>query len=124
MHINHAGRSCRLIINLVCRHALYANVSGHAMKDRIDIEEIIKLVQGQEPARQDIIAALRNCKGGHWYSSGYYNFVDSRNANQTGSEWQHDECIVLEQQNQGDIVIDLLKDGRIGGIEFIDLIDK
>jgi hypothetical protein len=94
------------------------------MTDKIDIEKIMKLVQEQEPDRQDILAALRNCKGGHWSSSGYYRFVDASNANQTGSEWQHDECIVLEQQNQGDIVIDLLKDGRIGGIEFIDLIDK
>jgi hypothetical protein len=100
------------------------NVIGHAMKDKIDIEGIIKLIQEQEPDRLDIIAALRNCKGGHWSSSGYYHFVDSRNANQTGSQWQHDECIVLEQQNQGDIVIDLLKDGRMGGIEFIDLIEK
>ncbi len=94
------------------------------MTDEINIEKIIKLVQEQEPDRQDVISALRNCKGGHWSSKGYYCFVDSRNPNQPGSEWQHDECIVLEQQNQGDIVIDLLKDGRVGGIEFIDLIDK
>lgn len=94
------------------------------MTDRIDIDKIIRLVREQEPDREDIITALQNCKGGHWSSNGYYQFVNSRNPNQTGSDWQHDECIVIEQVNQGDIVIDLLKDGRIGGIEFIDLIDK
>ncbi len=92
------------------------------MIEKINIEKIIKLVQ--EPDRHDIVSALQNCKGGNWTSNGYYHFVDSRNPNQPGSEWQHDESIVIEQQNKGDIIIDLLKDGRIGGIEFIDLIDK
>lgn len=94
------------------------------MKDTINIDEIIKLVREQEPNRQDLIQALQKCKGGYWSSNGYYSFVDSKNANQTDADWQHDECIVLEQENKGDIVIDLLKGGRIGGIEFIDLIDK
>jgi hypothetical protein len=94
------------------------------MTNTIDIENIIKLVQDQQPERVDIISALKNCKGGHWSSNGYYQFVDSSNANQSGSTWQHNDCIVLEQQDKGDIVIDLLMDGRIGGIEFIDLIDK
>lgn len=94
------------------------------MKDTINIEEIIKLVEEQEPDRQDVIRALQNCKNGFWSSNGYYQFVDSRNSNQTGSDWQHDESIVIEQKDRGDIVIDFLKNGKIGGIEFIDLIDK
>ena len=94
------------------------------MTNIIDIENIIKLVKEQEPERQDLIFALHNCKGGHWSSNGYYQFVDPSNANQPRSTWQHNECIVLEQSDKGDIVIDLLMDGRIGGIEFIDLIDK
>ena len=94
------------------------------MADSIDIEYIIKLVEEQEPDRPDLVTALWNCKGGFWTSNGYYQFVDSRNPNQPGSAWQHEDCIVIEQNDKGDIVIDLLKDGRIGGIEFIDLIDK
>jgi hypothetical protein len=94
------------------------------MTDKLDIEKIIRLVREQEPDREDIVTALQNCKSGHWSSNGYYQFVNSRNPNQPGSEWQHEECIVIEQEKEGDIVIDLLKDGRIGGIEFIDLIDK
>lgn len=95
-----------------------------SMSDIINIQEIIELVRQQEPDRQDIIIALQNCKDGRWTSNGYYQFVDSKNANQIGSEWQFDENIVLEPEYKGDIVLDLLKDGRIGGIEFMDLIDK
>jgi len=93
------------------------------MKDIFDMDDIVKLVETQEPTRIDLIIALRNCKGGHWTSEAYYQFVDSHNANQPNSDWQHDQCIVLEQKDKGDIVIDLLKEGRIGGIEFIDLLN-
>ena len=94
------------------------------MSDLLNIEGIIKLVEQQEPDRGDLVIALQNCKNGQWTSNGYYQFVDSKNANQIGSKWQFDENIVLEQENKGDIVLDILKDGSIGGIEFIDLIDK
>ena len=94
------------------------------MSELINIEEIINLVRQQEPDRQDIIEALQKCSVGQWTSNGYYRFVDSKNANEPNAEWQHDECIVLEQEDKGDIVLDLLKDGRIGGIEFINHIDK
>lgn len=94
------------------------------MNEHIDIEYLIKLVKEQEPERQDLVSALLNCNGGHWSENGYYRFVDSKNPNQPNSDWQHEECIVLEQNEKGNIVIDLLKNGRIGGIEFIDLIDK
>lgn len=93
------------------------------MTDQINIEKIIGLVRQQEPDRQDLITALQNCTGGQWTSKGYYRFVESTNANQIGAEWQFDENIVLEQDNEGDIVLDFLKNGQIGGIEFIGLLD-
>jgi uncharacterized protein YuzE len=94
------------------------------MNNLLNIEMIIKLVEQQEPDRQDLIIALRNCKNGKWTSNGYYQFVDSNNANQIGYKWQFDENVVLEQENKGDIVLDILKDGSIGGIEFIDQIEQ
>ena len=93
------------------------------MTDQINIENIIGLVRQQEPNRQDLIKALQNCTGGQWTSKGYYRFVDSTNANQVGAEWQFEENIVLEQDNEGDIVLDFLKNGEIGGIEFLGLLD-
>ncbi len=94
------------------------------MNEEIDLDYIIKLVSEQEPERKDIIDALRKCKTGKWDGSGYYRFVNTSNANLPGAVWQHEECIVLEQDNDADIVLDILKDGRIGGIEFIGLIEN
>ena len=45
------------------------------MTDSIDIQEIIKLIQEQEPNRQDLIHALEKCSGGQWTRNGYYQFV-------------------------------------------------
>ena len=86
----------------------------------LNIPAIIELVREEHPDIQDVITGLQNSVGGHWRSKAYYQFVDSKNANQIGAEWQHDDCIVVVKV---DIVIDLLKDGRIGGIEFISLLD-
>lgn len=86
----------------------------------LNIPAIIELVRGQYPDREDVIIGLQNSIAGHWRNKAYFQFVDSTNANQPGAEWQHNDCIVL---NKVDIVIDLLKDGRIGGIEFLYLLD-
>ena len=90
------------------------------MNKVIDINYLVGLVQEQEPSRSDLIDALNNCKDGFWENDKYYRYVVSTNANQPGAEWQHSEGIVLEQDSKGDIVIDYLMDGRIGGIEFLD----
>jgi hypothetical protein len=94
------------------------------MEPTVDLNEIIRLVKRQQPDRDDIVSHLQKYPQGQWTRPGYYQFVDSTNANMPGAVWQHDECIVLEQENEGDIVLDVLRDGRVGGIEFIDLIER
>jgi hypothetical protein len=84
----------------------------------VNIQAIIELVREQHPERQDVIVGLQNTVRGKWTSKGYYQFVHSSNAN------DYDEAIVIEQDSKGDIIIDLLKAGRIGGIEFMDLIEQ
>jgi hypothetical protein len=86
----------------------------------LNVQAIIDLVRVEHPDRQDVITGLQNSPVGHWQSKAYYQFVDSTNANQVGAEWQHKDCLVIVEV---DIVIDLLKDGRIGGIEFISFLD-
>lgn len=92
------------------------------MDNKFNLAYIIKLAEEQLQDSPDIIETLRNCKDGYWSSNAYYKFVDSRNANQPGAEWQYDESIALEQADKPDLVLDILKDGRIGGIEFIEFI--
>ena len=80
---------------------------------------IIELVKEQEPDRLDVIDALLKCTNGIWESRAYIYFVSQKNVNQKGAEWQFKENIVLEHKKVGTIVLDVLKDGRIGGIEFV-----
>ena len=81
------------------------------------------LTKQQHPARQDVINALQIAVNGHWESKAYFQFVDSSNANQSDASWQFKENIILEDSELGTIVLDLLKDGQIGGIEFIKMLD-
>ena len=98
------------------------SVVRHTMTDPITIAELIELVKNQEPEREDVIFALINTIGGHWESKAYYKFVSTKNANKKGAEWQFDENIILEHETLGTIVLDYLKDKRIGGIEFVNFI--
>lgn len=82
----------------------------------LNIVAIIEPDKEEHPDRQDVITGLQNAVGGHWRSKAYYQFVDSKNANQAEAEWQHDDYIVVVKV---DIVIDLIKDVRTGGIEFL-----
>jgi len=91
------------------------------MNDHFNLNELIELVKQQEPNRKDLIQALENCVGGKWTDKAYFQFVDSTNANQIGAEWQFEENIIIEHPTRGTLVIDFLKNRRIGGIEFLKL---
>lgn len=85
----------------------------------MDIEAIVELIRKQEPERVDLINQLRKQAKGSIDLKPYVQFVNSDKPNQEGSEWQFNENIILERETEGTIVLDVLKDGRIGGIEFI-----
>lgn len=88
-------------------------------KPEFHIEKIIELIREQEPDRLDLIEELENSEKKKWIRQPYIHFVSSERPNQPGSEWQFDENIVLEHKTEGTIVLDILKNGRIGGIEFV-----
>jgi len=79
-----------------------------------DPDWIIDLVKVQEPLRKDIIDALKKCKKGYWNSKAWVYFADK-----DGPEWQIAENFILNHETKGLIVLDLLKNGKIGGIEFV-----
>jgi hypothetical protein len=54
----------------------------------------------------------------------YTYFVDPTNPNKPGSEWQFDANIVVEHPTEGTLVLDVLKDQRIGGFETLDRIEE
>lgn len=87
-----------------------------------DIEWIIEMIKEQEPDRVDLIDQLKKSERKKWIRQPYISFVSGERPNQLGSEWQIEKNIVLENEKEGTIVLDILKDGRIGGIEFINQI--
>lgn len=88
-----------------------------------DSKWIIELVKTQYPEKSEIIESLKTCTAGYWKSKAYIYFVSTTNPNQPKSNWQHKESIVLEDEKEGTIVIDILKENKIGGIEFLKKIE-
>ena len=94
------------------------------MKKDIDIPGIVNVVNQCLPHRGDVITALQNCRGGQWEGGGYYRFISGRNANRPGAAWQFKENILLTQKEVDLIILDVLQNGSIGGIEFVDFNDE
>lgn len=88
-------------------------------KTEFHIEQIIELIKEQEPNRIDLIEELEKLERKTWIRQPYIRFISAERPNQPGSEWQFDENIVLEHETEGTIVLDILNDSRIGGIEFV-----
>lgn len=80
---------------------------------------LIELASTQLHDNQKIIDALSNCVKAKQESRAYIYFVNGENPNQPKSEWQFDKNIILKDKKEGTIVIDVLKNGKIGGIEFL-----
>jgi hypothetical protein len=54
-----------------------------------------------------------------WSKRAYIPLLSSDRPNKPSSEWQFEENIVLEHSEEGTIVLDVLKGGRVGGIEMV-----
>jgi uncharacterized protein YuzE len=89
-----------------------------------ELNWIIDIAREQIGDDENLINALEKCTKGRWESNAYLQFVSSKKANEPDAEWQIQESIVLQHEIEGELVIDVLKDGRIGGIEFISRIEQ
>lgn len=77
------------------------------------------MVRVQKPRRPEVAEALARCTHARVESVAYIYFVDPVDANGTGAEWQFSENVILESLDRGQLVLDVLTDGRIGGVEFL-----
>lgn len=77
---------------------------------------LVALALKQEP---DVVAALQKCKRAFVESKAYVYFVLPVSPNKPGSEWQFDRNVRLVDSKHGEILLDVLRDGRVGGIEFL-----
>lgn len=79
---------------------------------------LVALAKDQLPKEQWLHESLKNCT----QVSGeipMLHFVDPYRANQPGSSWQFETNIILDDPQYGDLVLDILKDKRVGGVEFL-----
>ncbi|MBC8351419.1 MAG: hypothetical protein H8E66_05500 [Planctomycetes bacterium] len=81
---------------------------------------LIELASQDRPDLAWLPDQLARCTYGTWTNACYVKFVDSTNANQPGAEWQYRESVELFHPQRGALHLDILKDGRVGGIEFYD----
>ena len=80
---------------------------------------LVEIAKRHIPDKTEIIQALEKCIQARAKSNAYTYFVDNKNPNQPDSEWQIEENIILEDEEHGTIVLDVLKGNRIGGVEFL-----
>ena len=92
------------------------------MNRKIDIQEIIDFITFNLLKESHLRTNLNTIKFGKWESKAYYKFVDSTDADKLGSKWQFKENIILEHPKYKTIVLDILLDDQLGGIEFIKFI--
>src|SRR3990172_12424720 len=79
---------------------------------------LVALAKEQLPNEQWLQESLRNCT----QVSGkipMLHFIDPYRPNQPGSAWQFETNITLDDPQYGDLVLDILKDKRVGGVEFL-----
>jgi len=78
---------------------------------------LVQLAREQLP---ELVDALSRCTRASVDCVAYLRFVPGERANRPGSEWQSDRAEVLEHPEHGCLILDVLQDGRIGGVEFYD----
>jgi len=67
----------------------------------------------------ELAGAAASCTSASVYRVMTY-FVDPREPNAPGSQWQHERSVMIPDSRYGQIVVDVLVGGRIGAVEFVD----
>ncbi|HEY8026358.1 MAG TPA: hypothetical protein VIF60_17480 [Burkholderiaceae bacterium] len=84
-----------------------------------DAQWLIHLARLQHADKEWLADAFAKCTMAKSGGKAYVYFVDHANPNRPGSAWQFDQSLMLECPERGEIVVDVLKGARVGGIEFL-----
>lgn len=79
---------------------------------------LVALARAQAPGEEWLAQSLRACTRAAKRNERYLYFVDPSNPNAPGAQWQFKETFILERP-EGEVAIDILKDGCVGGVEFL-----
>lgn len=80
---------------------------------------LVELVRAQCPKMPRLADSLAKTTEYFPRSVAYWYFVNPANANKPGAEWQFFGNVHLNGGERGPLVLDVLKDGRVGGVEFL-----
>jgi len=86
--------------------------------DDYDPSWLVRLAQ-DATCHPDLAGALSKCTRAFVSSADYIYFVDGAGANKPGAEWQIDRTETIQGPDDQVVILDLLKDGRVGGVELI-----
>lgn len=81
---------------------------------------LVALARGQYADKPWLADAFSRCRAVVKRTEFIIHFVDPTDANQPGADWQFDTNLFLKDPLEGNLVIDVLKGGRVGAIEFYD----
>jgi hypothetical protein len=80
---------------------------------------LVAIARESRPDEPWLAEALARCTCAAEESRAYVYFVDPAHPNEPGSEWQLEENILLAHPREGDLVLDILRGLRVGGVEFL-----
>jgi hypothetical protein len=84
---------------------------------------LVRLAEVQHPRHPQVAAALQTCNRCRPESRSYIRFVDPLRPQQPDMPWQLATSLHLHDSELGPIVLDVLTNGRIGGVELLDRIE-
>ena len=84
---------------------------------------LVRLAQERVPEDLLLQDALRECTFARQEDATYWHFVGADHPNPERREWRFDRTEILKSTSDGptsgDVAIDILEGGQIGGIEFV-----
>lgn len=83
---------------------------------------LVELAKKQRPELVWFHEALVKCTQVVEKQPAYIRFINADNPNAPGSEWQYSYSVELNCPENGFLVVDVMKDRRVGGVEFVDKI--
>ncbi len=87
--------------------------------EKYDPTWLVDHAKEQHPDKPWLAKALSKCARCSIESKAYIHFVDPKNANSPGAEWQFEKNIFLNSPREGELVLDILEGYRVGGVEFL-----
>ena len=80
---------------------------------------IANAVRESYPEETELLQDILTCTSCIVKNEKYTYFVDATNSNRPGSKWQFLKSIAIQNTACGPVKIDVLKNNKLGGVEFL-----